>query len=131
MPNLKFPEINQVAISGRLCQDPELRVMESGKTKVTFHIAANQLYRDDKGEWQKDTTFIPISAWDKLAEYAAERLKKCSAVFLTGRLKSRTIETSNNNCTILEVVARHIQFLDKKKESLEAEAQPEEESTPF
>ena len=113
MPDLRFPSINQVALSGHLCQDPESKLMESGKLLVTFTLASNANYRDKNGDWQQDATFIPVSSWDKLAEYAAERLHKGSAVFLTGRLNSRTFKTPSGNRTILEVVGRHVQFLDK------------------
>ena len=116
MPNLKSPEINQVALSARLCQCPESRIMESGKLLVTFTLAANLSYRDKNGEWQQDATFVPVSVWDKAAEYAAERLRKASSVFVTGRLKSRVVKSSGGKRTILEVTARHIQFLDKNEE---------------
>jgi len=128
MSNLRFPEINQVALNGRLCQDPESRMTENGQLRVTFNLAANLSYRAKNGDWKQDTTFVPVSVWDRLAEYAAERLHKGSGVFLTGRLRSRTFETHSGNRTVLEVIARHIQFLDRKQET---EPQPEKESTHF
>ena len=114
MPNLKFPQINQVAVSGVLANDPEFRVLETGKAQVNFSIAANRSYRDSEDQWQEEITFVPVVAWDKLAEYAIERLQKGRAVFLTGRLKSR--KADNASRTVLEIVARNIQFLDKESE---------------
>jgi single-strand DNA-binding protein len=123
MPNLKVPEINQVALSGRLCQDPESRIMESGKLLVTFTLAANLNFRGKNGEWQQDATFVPVSVWDKAAEYAAERLRKAS-VFVTGRLRSRVVKSSGGKRTILEVTARHIQFLDRLEKEEQENAPP-------
>lgn len=126
MADLRFPEINQVGLAGRLTQDPELRMTETGKLRVTFTLASNLNYRDRQGQWQQDTTFAHVAAWDKLAEAVAHHLHRGSGVFLTGRLKSRVIETDEGNRTILEVVARNIQFLDKKKEEIDEETSTEE-----
>jgi single-strand DNA-binding protein len=116
MPELRFPEINQVACSGRLTRDPESRITESGKLRATFDIAVNLNYRDKNGDWQQETTFIPVVSWDKLADAVAEHLQKGSGIFLTGRLHSRKFEGANGSRSILEVVARTVQFLDRKKE---------------
>ena len=132
MPQLRFPEINQVTVSGRLCQDPESRMTENGKLRVSFNIACNLSYKARDGNWNQDTAFIPVSVWDKLAEVVAEHLHKGSGVFLTGRLKSRTYETSSgSNRTVLEVIARNIQFLDKKEAGeKEKSLEPEQETAP-
>ena len=115
MSDLRFPEINQISISGRLTADPESRITQSGKTRVSFYLASNQSYKGKNGEWQQDTAFVPVSVWDKLAEAAAQHLHKGSGAFLTGRLRSRSFDDSNGRKrTVLEVVARTIQFLDKK-----------------
>ena len=119
MADLRFPEINQVALCGRLTADPEARVTEEGKFRLTFNVAVNLRYRDRNNNWKQDTTFVPVSIWNRSAEYAAEKLHKGSGVFLTGRLRSRTFETSHGNRTVLEVVARHIQCLDKKVEPVQ------------
>ena len=131
MSQLRFPQINQMAMTGRLCQDPEFRFMETGKARVTFNLASNLNYRDRDGKWKQDTTFVPVVVWDKLAEHIAEYLHKGSGVFLTGRLKSRTCETSEGNRTILEVVARSVQILDKKEAELGSEKAEAGESMPF
>lgn len=128
MADLRFPEINQVGLSGRLTQDPELRMTETGKLRVTFTLASNLNYKDRNGEWQQDTTFIPVVVWDKLAEAVAHHLHRGSGIFLTGRLKPRMLETSDGNRTILEVVARNIQFLDKKERGEDNEEMPTDES---
>jgi single-strand DNA-binding protein len=88
---------------------------ETGKLRVTFTLATNLNYRDRGNKWKNETTFTPVAVWDKLAEAVAHHLHKGSGVFLTGRLKSRRIETAEGNRTILEVIARNIQFLDKRE----------------
>ena len=112
----RMPQINQAAVSGRLIQDPEAKQTETNQFFATFTVAVYRSYRDQQGNWQNDTVFVPVLVWDKLAELMAERLHKGKAVFITGRLKSRPCEASNNSSTELEVVARNIQILDQKDE---------------
>ena len=106
MPPSRMPSINQVALSGRLMQDPEARQTENGRFRLTFSVAVNRPYKDEQGNWQQETTSVPVLAWDQLAEYGLDRLTKGAAVFITGRLHSPGTE--------LGVTARHIQFLDPK-----------------
>ena len=76
MSQLRFPQINQVALSGRLTHDPESRMSETGKLRATFTLAANLNYKDRNNEWQQETTFVPVTVWDKLAEAVAQPLPR-------------------------------------------------------
>jgi len=112
MPEFRMPSINQVALSGTLVQNPEARPTETGCLLITFAVAVNLPYTDKQGNGQQEITAVPVCASDKLAAYAAERLVQGTAVFITGRLQSRG--------TALEVIARHIQFLDQERKPEEA-----------
>ena len=107
MPQSRMPQINQVALSGRLTRDPEAQPTETDRFRATFTMALNRNYTDPQGNWQKDTTDVPVWVQGKLAEITIERLRKSQSVFITGRLESRE--------TALGVTARHIQFLDQKQ----------------
>ena len=50
MSDLKMPSINQVALAGRLTQDPEFRITEGGFGRLTARIAVNRAYRDRNDE---------------------------------------------------------------------------------
>ena len=126
MSELHIPHLNRVLVAGRLTQDPEFRMTESGKVRTTMRLANNRNYRDSQGEWQQDTTFLTVTAWGRMAEAAAEHLSKGSAVLVEGRLRSRTIETSEGNRSWLEIVASYIQFLSRK-EGTEGSEEMEEE----
>ena len=119
MTQLRFPAINQVAISGKLSAEPEFRQPEADTTRCLFQVAVNRPYRDDNDEWQQETSFVPVSVQGKLAEMTVERLTKGSSIFLTGRLASRPIDGPDGKRVVLEVFARHIQFLDKKEGNME------------
>ena len=106
MPEFRMPSINQVALSGRIIQ------ADADEVQIAFTVAVDRPYRDAEGIWQKEITTVPVRVSGKLAEYATERLSQGKAVFLTGRLNSRGAG--------LEVIARHIQFLDQESKPEEA-----------
>ena len=131
MSALRFPEVNRVILAGRLTQDPESRLTESGRLLANLRIAINRSYRDRNGEWQQEATFVSVVAWGKTAEAAAAHLSKGSAVLVEGRLKSRTADAGDGNRTLLEIVAGSIQFLSRKEQVLEEGVQRDKEEVPF
>ena len=115
MANLKLPQINTVHLAGRLTQEPELRYTPSGAACLNVPLAINRSYQDN-GEWKEDTSYVTIVCWKRLAEVCAEHLSKGSAVYVEGRLKSRSWETDEGAPKrALEVVANTVQFLDRKE----------------
>jgi len=129
MSEVKLASINKVMLSGRLTRDPELRYTPAGVPVMTFSLALNRRYKDQSGEWKEEVCFVNVVAWQRQAEVASEYLKKGSAVFVEGRLQSRSWETSEGNKrSTLEVRAERLQFLDKvRREEEGAEPKSEEE----
>jgi single-strand DNA-binding protein len=108
---------------GRLGRDPEVRNTGSGKSVTNFAIAVDYGF----GE-RKQTSWIPIVAWEKTAELAAQYLVKGSQVAVEGRLQQRTWEDKNGNKqSVLEVVANRLDFLTKA-EKRQPQAEPEYEA---
>jgi single-strand DNA-binding protein len=130
MSEVKLASINKVLLSGRLTRDPELRYTPGGVPVITFSIALNRRYKDQSGEWKEEVSFVNVVAWQRQAEVASEYLKKGSAVFVEGRLQSRSWETSDGNKrSVLEVRAERLQFLDRvRREGEGSETRTEEES---
>lgn len=114
MNPLRLGDLNSVYLIGRLVADPELRYTQKGTPVCDFRIACSRRYKiRETGEWQEETLFINIVAWQRQAETANDYLKKGSAVLIDGNLRSRQWETSQGDKrSAIEVVARRIQFLD-------------------
>jgi single-strand DNA-binding protein len=130
MSDIRLVSINKVLLSGRLTRDPELRYTPSGVAVMTFSLALNRRYKDQSGEWKDEVSFVNVVAWQRQAELASEYLKKGSAVFVEGRLQSRSWETSEGQKrSILEVRAERLQFLDKQKREEEELAEGKVEDT--
>ena len=106
--------INNVVLIGRLVRDPELRRTERGKAVVSFTLACNKQYNKEQ------TDFIPVVCWDKLAENVSQYVSKGNLVGVDGSLQSRSYkDKEGHNRTVLEVLARSVQFLESKKQSQE------------
>jgi len=105
--------VNKVILVGRLAQDPEVRYTQSGKAVASFNLAVN---RFSSGQGQNNADFIPIVAWEKLAETCGNNLSKGSKVLVDGRLQIRSYEASDGQKRrVAEVVAQSIEFLDRKQ----------------
>lgn len=113
MADLRLPSINRVMISGRLTADPNLNFTPDGVPILKFRIASGRMYRDQDGNWKEAVAFIPVTVWREQAERLAEVLHKGSAVFIEGRLQSRSWEVEGQRRNMVEINAWRIQNLEK------------------
>ncbi|SMC91882.1 single-stranded DNA-binding protein [Sporomusa malonica] len=107
--------MNKVILVGRLAQDPEVRYTQSGKAVASFTLAVN---RFGGGQGQNNADFVPVVAWEKLAETCGNNLTKGQRVLVEGRLQIRSYEANDGQKRrIAEVVAQTIEFLERKQAS--------------
>jgi single-strand DNA-binding protein len=107
--------LNQVTLIGRLTRDPDLKYTPgNGIPVATFSLAVDRPFTNQDGE--KETDFINIVVWRKLAEACANYTGKGRLVAVVGRLQIRSYENKEGNkVKIAEVVADIVRFLDGKK----------------
>ncbi|HBS60769.1 MAG TPA: single-stranded DNA-binding protein [Firmicutes bacterium] len=111
--------LNKVILIGRLTRDPEVRYTQSGKAVTTFDLAVDRSVANAQG--QRETDFIPIVTWGKLAETCGNYLNKGRLVAVDGRLQIRSYETQDGQKRrVAEVVADGVRFLDRGKEPANA-----------
>jgi single-strand DNA-binding protein len=84
--------LNKMMIIGNLGADPELRYTPSGKAVVNLRVAVNDRFRGQDGEWQEETYWFRVEAWEQAAERLAEQLRKGNKVFAEGQLRVREFE---------------------------------------
>jgi single-strand DNA-binding protein len=114
MADVRLPEVNKVLLTGNLTRDPELRRTPTDRAVTQLGIASNRRYKGRDGEWKEMTAFVNVVAWGRQAETCAEFLRKGSAVFVEGRLQSRSWETQDGQKrNTIEIVADRVQFLDR------------------
>jgi single-strand DNA-binding protein len=111
---------NRIILIGRLTRDPELRYVPSGAPVASFTLAVDRPFRDQQGN--RETDFIDIVAWRKLAEQVSQYMSKGRMVAVEGRLQIRSYETQDGQKRkVSEVVADGIRFLDRGKTAAAAE----------
>jgi len=82
--------INKVILIGNLGQDPEVRYMPNGGAVANLTLATSESWRDKQtGETKERTEWHRVVIFGKLAEIAAEYLKKGSQVYIEGALQTR------------------------------------------
>jgi len=81
MPDLKMPNINYIAVSGRLCRDPELKYTATGKAYLKTALAIDDGYGD-----KKKTYFVDVAYWGEPAEAIYDKLHKGAPLHIEGRL---------------------------------------------
>jgi len=105
--------INKVIIVGNLGQDPETRYMPSGSAVTNMTVATNESWKDKQTGEQKDRTeWHRVAMFGKLAEIAAEYLRKGSQVYIEGKLRTRKWQDkSGNDRYTTEIIADEMQML--------------------
>jgi single-strand DNA-binding protein len=106
--------INKAIVIGNLGRDPELKRTNEGKAVCSFSVATTERFKDVQGQQQENTEWHNVSAWNKLAETAAQYLKKGSSVYIEGKLKTRSWDDNGQKKYKTEIVASSMQFLDSK-----------------
>lgn len=102
---------NKITLIGRLTKDPELRYTQNGKAVSRLTIAVDRKYKNKEGE--KETDFIPIISWGKLAETVSNYLIKGKLIAVDGNLQIRSYQENDIKKYIAEVIADDITFLEK------------------
>lgn len=82
--------VNKVIIIGNLGRDPEIRYMPSGDAIANLAVATTDTWKDKTtGEKKEQTEWHRISFFGRTAEVAGQYLKKGSAVYVEGSLRTR------------------------------------------
>jgi len=109
--------VNSVTIIGRLGQDPETRQLQNGGSVTTCSVATSEKWRDKQsGQVQDRTEWHRITMFGKLAEIAAQYLRKGSMAYFCGSLKTDKYEKDGQTHYATKIVAKELQMLDGKQE---------------
>jgi single-strand DNA-binding protein len=82
--------VNKVILVGHLGQDPEVRYTTSQTAVTTLSLATSESWRDKAtDEMKEQTEWHRVVIFGKLAEIAAEYLRKGSQVYIEGQLRTR------------------------------------------
>src|SRR5688572_32583470 len=108
--------VNKVILVGNLGKDPETRYMPSGSAVTNLRIATTEAWKDKQsGEQQERTEWHAVAMFGRLAEIAAEYLRKGSQVYIEGKLRTRKWQDKEGKDRYTtEIVADEMQMLGGK-----------------
>jgi len=108
--------VNRAILIGNLGADPVTKYLPSGDAVTNFDIATTEKWKKD-GEQQEETTWHKIVCFGKLAEIAAEYLRKGGSVYVEGRIRVEKWQDKNGTDRYTtKIVAQSLQFLSRPRD---------------
>jgi len=127
--------LNKVQLIGRLGAAPETRSMPNGSAVTNLRIATNESWKDrETGERKERAEFHNVVMFGRLAEVAAEYLRKGSQCYVEGKLRTRKWQDRDGNDRYTtEIVANELVMLGGKRseQPKQAEADDFGDDIPF
>lgn len=110
--------VNKVIVLGNLGRDPEVRYSPDGSAIANISVATTSRYKDrTSGDMKEDTEWHRVVFFGRLAEIAAEYLKKGRSVYVEGRLRTRKWQDqSGADRYTTEIVGDQMQLLGGRDE---------------
>jgi single-strand DNA-binding protein len=114
--------LNLCALTGRLVEDPELRMTQNDIPVTSLRLAVQRDYGKD-GE--RETDFFDVVAWRTTAEFVSNHFSKGSMITVTGRLQNRSwTDKDGGKRTKTELIADNAYFGESKPKSFDAAPNP-------
>ncbi len=111
--------VNKVILIGNVTRDVESKALPSGSSLASLSLAVNRSYKTESGEKREEVTFVDVELWGRVAEIAAQYVKKGSPLYVEGRLKMDSWEDkeTGQKRSKMKVVGEAIQLLGSKKDA--------------
>ena len=111
--------VNKVILVGNLGNDPETKYMPSGDAVTNLSVATSESWKDKQTGEQKDRTeWHRVAMFGRLAEIAAEYLRKGSQVYIEGKIRTRKWQDQQGNDKYTtEIIANEMQMLGSRSGS--------------
>lgn len=84
--------VNKVILIGNLGKNPEVFTFANGQKKVRMVMATSETYKNNNGDRIEQTEWHSVVLYRGLAEVAEKYLQKGNAVYVEGKLRTRSWE---------------------------------------
>jgi len=124
--------VNKVILIGNVGKDPEVRYLEGNVAVARFPLATSETYRNKEGEKVTQTEWHNIVLWRGLAKVAEDYVKKGQALFIEGKIRTRSFDDKTGNKRyITEIVGDNMQMLGRRSETGTSQSpeEPEKDKT--
>lgn len=108
--------VNKVILVGNLGADPETRYTAGGSAVTNVSLATTDSWKDKQsGEQQEKTEWHKVVFFGRLAEIAAEYLRKGSQIYVEGRIQTRKWQGKDGQDRwTTEIVGNEMQMLGSR-----------------
>ena len=123
--------LNRVTLIGNVGKDPEIKTFASGNKVASITLATSERYKDRNGEQKEDTEWHSVQAFGKLADVVERFVHKGSLLYLDGKIRTRSYEVDGRTVYRTEILADHIQMLDRREQGNRPALGPDEDLPDF
>lgn len=96
--------MNKYTALANMTADPVFRNTKNDRRVCNIRVAINESFKDKNGEKIHSVEFISATAWEDLAEFCRDNLKKGTKIYLSGALRTgtwdRKIKTSDGEISV-------------------------------
>lgn len=119
--------VNRTITVGTLGADPEVKQFANGGSITTISVAVSEKWTDKQtGQPKENTEWLRIVFNNKLAEIAAQYLRKGSQVYIEGSLRTRKYQDQNGQDRyVTEIRADQMQMLGGKGDNAQQQNNPQ------
>ena len=118
--------LNKVQLIGNLGADPETRYMPNGDAVANIRLATTESWKDKgTGEKKEITEWHRVVFYRKLAEIVSQYIKKGSAVYIEGRIRTRKWQDKEGQDRYTtEIEANEMQMLGGRQGGGDSSSEP-------
>ena len=96
--------MNQVILVGRLSQDPEYEITETGKKRTIINIAVTRGFKNSEGKYETD--FIRCVLWNGMASATKDYCHTGDTIGIKGRVQNSSyVNDQNETKYITDIIA--------------------------
>jgi single-strand DNA-binding protein len=107
--------VNQVAVTGNLTREPELRAAQGGTAVLSFGIAVNDRRKNASGQWEDVPNFFECVTFGNRATALSDILTKGMKVAVAGKLHYSSWEKDGQKHSKVDIIANDIEIMQNRK----------------
>lgn len=107
--------VNQVAVTGNLTRDPELRATQGGTAVLSFGIAVNDRRKNASGNWEDVPNFFECVTFGNRATALSDILAKGMKVAVAGKLHYSSWEKDGQKHSKVDIIANDVELMQNRK----------------
>ena len=108
--------VNQVAATGNLTREPELRSTQGGTEVLSFGIAVNDRRKNQQtGQWEDVPNFFECVTFGNRATALSDILTKGMKVAISGKLHYSSWEKDGQKHSKVDIIANEVELMQNRR----------------